>query len=488
MSRLRTALSVIVFAWPLLASAQDGFTANQAEASNSLTGSSGFEAFKKNRLEGFTSYKEQVQKEFQQFAKLHDQVSERYEKRISDIWAEPEQSSKTRWVHYEDGYRIKRVVDFEQREIVWSTPESQIGAVGFTKNNARQMLQALMAMTRQDAFEQDEVAREVEEKSLSQFKHLETATLDDTSPVLPAYLFGDSVVAEPRRNRAIEVMLAEGNRINSNQSGQAVVSWVFPLTSGEIEKASKTPKTPMPVPTQEELPASKVPAPVETKKLPKQQIQPKKMQTANQPALAKPSAKVWNTRVIELAQHGQLPARARPFVAAINKENSEFELSAELLLAIIETESAFNPMAKSSIPAFGLMQIVPASAGQDATEKLFGKPKLLAPSYLYNADNNIRVGAAYFNILYYRYFKGIENPISRLYCAIAAYNTGPGNVSLALTGKDMRLRPAITVANTMSPDEVYDHLLKNLPYEETVNYLQKVNTRLGNYTEALGNG
>src|SRR5690606_39614355 len=78
-------------------------------------------------------------------------------------------------------------------------------------------------------------------------------------------------------------------------------------------------------------------------------------------------------------------------------------------LPILETESAFNPMAKSPIPAFGLMQIVPSSAGQDATAKLFGKPKLLAPSYLYNAENNIRVGAAYFNILYYRYFRSEEH-------------------------------------------------------------------------------
>ncbi|AHI29127.1 murein transglycosylase [Marinobacter similis] len=223
-------------------------------------------------------------------------------------------------------------------------------------------------------------------------------------------------------------------------------------------------------------------------KIPSERLAVAKSVQAEPSVQPEPNVDVWSTRVIEPAQHEQLPARARPFIAAVNKENSEFGLSAELLLAIIETESAFNPMAKSSIPAFGLMQIVPASAGQDATEKLFGKPRLLAPSYLYNADNNIRVGAAYFNILYYRYFKGIENPVSRLYCAIAAYNTGPGNVSLALTGEKMRLRPAIAIANKMTSSQVYEHLLQNLPYEETINYLQKVNARLGNYTEALSNG
>ncbi|MGC8121092.1 transglycosylase SLT domain-containing protein [Marinobacter sp. VGCF2001] len=480
MSRLRIALSVALLAWPLAASAQQGDQPAPGSAESGYTGNSGFEAFKKNRLQGFASYKEQVHKEFQQFAKLHDQVSARYEKRISDVWAQPEQSSKTRWVHYEDGYRIKRVVDFEQQQIVWSTPQSEAGSVDLTKSKARQMLQALMAMTRRDAFEQDEVAREVEEKSRSQFKHLETATLDDTSPVLPAYLFGENRVNKQQQQQAINAMLAGAERTSWTENGQQVVGWVLPLTAGAAESAGAKPEpaptakpetkpAPKPVPAAE--PATQAPAP-----------------TPAAPVVARTEGSVWKVHAIEPGQREQLPARARPFVAAINKENREFELSAELLLAIMETESAFNPMAKSSIPAFGLMQIVPASAGQDATEKLFGKPRLLAPSYLYNADNNIRVGAAYFNILYYRYFKGIENPVSRLYCAIAAYNTGPGNVSLALTGKGMKLRPAIAVANTMTPAEVYHHLLGNLPYEETVNYLKKVTTRLDNYTEALNNG
>lgn len=112
-------------------------------------------------------------------------------------------------------------------------------------------------------------------------------------------------------------------------------------------------------------------------------------------------------------------------------------------------------------------------------------PGLLAPSYLYNPENNIKVGAAYFNILYYRYFRGIEDPLSRLYCSIAAYNTGPGNVSKALTGNSMALKPATRIANTMSPSEVHAHLMSNLPYEETVNYLRKVTSRLAKYEEVL---
>lgn len=450
MGRLRGALSVLVLGWPLMVAGQD------AGPETGFSADPGFAEFRKERLGGFESYKEQVAREFREFAKLHDQVEEEYRQRISDVWAVPEESSRTRWVLYEDEYRIKKVVDFEREQIIWSTPAGQADTGNFGKQGARQMLEQLMSITRRAAFEKDEVAREVEEQSRDRFDHLETASLDDSSPVISAYLFGESEAAPGRVRQAIDAMLAGARRETQEQQGQEVVSWVFPLTSGEKAVADND--------------------------------QPPEEQPASKPVTPEAPGPVLQARAIDAGQLSRLPARARPFVEAINRENSEFQLSAELLLAIMETESAFNPMARSPIPAFGLMQIVPASAGQDATAKLFGKPRLLAPSYLYNAENNIRVGAAYFNILYYRYFKGIEDPLSRLYCAIAAYNTGPGNVSLALTGSGMKLRPAIRIANTMTPDQVYQHLLRELPYEETINYLRKVTRRLDNYQALLAEG
>jgi membrane-bound lytic murein transglycosylase C len=37
----------------------------------------------------------------------------------------------------------------------------------------------------------------------------------------------------------------------------------------------------------------------------------------------------------------------------------------------------------------------------------------------------------------------------------------------------------------MSAQEVYDHLMSNLPYEETINYMRKVTSRLSKYQEML---
>ena len=62
-------------------------------------------------------------------------------------------------------------------------------------------------------------------------------------------------------------------------------------------------------------------------------------------------------------------------------------------------------MARSHIPAYGLMQIVPKTAGIDAYQYLYNKKRLLSSSYLYNSENNIEIGSAYLHILYYKYLK-----------------------------------------------------------------------------------
>ncbi|NOQ15951.1 MAG: DUF3393 domain-containing protein [Methyloprofundus sp.] len=151
-----------------------------------------------------------------------------------------------------------------------------------------------------------------------------------------------------------------------------------------------------------------------------------------------------------------------------------------LVYAVMETESNFNPRAKSHVPAYGLMQIVPVSAGKDATKYLFGKAKVLAPSYLYNSNKNIEIGGAYLHILYHRYLRKIENRTSRLFCTIAAYNTGAGNVAKSFIGS-YNINKAAKKINQLSPRDVYRHLRKHLPHDETKDYIQRVARRMAKY-------
>ena len=178
--------------------------------------------------------------------------------------------------------------------------------------------------------------------------------------------------------------------------------------------------------------------------------------------------------------------KAKRFSDEVTAAAVRERLPPELILAVIETESSFNPMARSHIPAYGLMQIVPRSAGRDASRYLYGESKLLAPSYLYKIDKNIGVGSAYLHLLYYRYMRKVTDPVSRLYCVIAAYNTGASNVGAAFTGKKS-FSGAVETINSMTQEEVYQMLINELAYEETKKYLIKVTSRMKKYVkEELG--
>jgi len=172
--------------------------------------------------------------------------------------------------------------------------------------------------------------------------------------------------------------------------------------------------------------------------------------------------------------------RSYNYLVSAKSNAARFNLQAEILLAIMHSESSFNPMARSHIPAFGLMQIVPRSAGIDSYKYLYKERRLLSASYLYNTKNNIEIGSAYFHILYYKYLASIKNPQSRLYCAIAGYNTGAGNVAWAFT-RTYNVKKAAKHINAMTPKEVYAHLQKHLRYDEPKHYLKRVRERSVRY-------
>ncbi|MEA3512376.1 MAG: transglycosylase SLT domain-containing protein [Campylobacterota bacterium] len=176
--------------------------------------------------------------------------------------------------------------------------------------------------------------------------------------------------------------------------------------------------------------------------------------------------------------------KAKAFKSTVMKNANKQKIPPEVIYAIMHSESSFNPMARSHIPAFGLMQIVPRSAGIDSYQYLFKKKRVLSSSYLYTSDKNIMIGSAYLHVLYYRYLKKIKDPQSRLYCAIAAYNTGAGNVAKAFIGNTNINRASSTI-NSMSSDKVYKTLMRKLPYNETKNYLKKVTDRVSAYNKLL---
>ena len=172
----------------------------------------------------------------------------------------------------------------------------------------------------------------------------------------------------------------------------------------------------------------------------------------------------------------RLRRKAKELKPVVVQYAKQHDVPPDLLFAIIHTESHFNPLARSPVPAYGLMQIVPSTAGRDASKALFDRSRRFSPSYLYNPKNNVELGAAYLNLVYYRYLGDIENPRSRLYCAIAAYNTGAANVAKAFITQ-AKMNVAIPKINLMSDEEVLDRLFEKLTSRETRGYLKKVLSR-----------
>lgn len=183
--------------------------------------------------------------------------------------------------------------------------------------------------------------------------------------------------------------------------------------------------------------------------------------------------------------------RASRFTPSVKKYAEEYEVSQNLIYAVIETESFFNPAARSSAPAFGLMQLVPHYGAREAYRFVHKQDKVPTDTYLYNAKNNIELGSAYLHVLYFQHMKEIKNKESRLLCSIASYNTGPTNLYSAIIGKFNRSQfrkydhwkdKALSEINKMSSAQLYQILRQKLPFQETRSYIKKVRSRMDKYS------
>lgn len=165
-----------------------------------------------------------------------------------------------------------------------------------------------------------------------------------------------------------------------------------------------------------------------------------------------------------------LQIRAGKYRSHVETYAIKYGVSKNLIFAVIKTESDFNPWAVSKAPAFGLMQIVPGTAGHDVNRYL-KRPGLPTEKMLLDPAENILYGSVFLHLLDSQYLAAVANQVSREYCVIAAYNTGAGNV-LRTFDKDREKAP--DKINRLAPLDVYKTLKASLPYSETRRYLTKV--------------
>lgn len=104
-----------------------------------------------------------------------------------------------------------------------------------------------------------------------------------------------------------------------------------------------------------------------------------------------------------------LNPRAAAFEPLIAEHSAMNGVNPDLVRAVIQAESAFDPRARSHKGAMGLMQLMPATAAEYNVLDAF------------DPAENIRAGVAYLRSLLTRFSHNVE-------LALAAYNAGPGAV------------------------------------------------------------
>ncbi|MGY0219949.1 membrane-bound lytic murein transglycosylase MltC [Endozoicomonadaceae bacterium StTr2] len=180
-------------------------------------------------------------------------------------------------------------------------------------------------------------------------------------------------------------------------------------------------------------------------------------------------------------ENDYLEQRQYRYAALVRKYSRLYNVDESLIYAVMKVESSFNPYAVSWANAYGLMQVVPATAGKDVFKLVHNRSGQPGRRYLFDPENNIRTGTAYLHLLQTRYLKDIQDPLSRRHAVISAYNGGAGNV-LETFSRDRKL--AVVKINQLRPEQVYWALTKRHVSSESRRYLEKV-TRA--HTEFLSN-
>lgn len=166
--------------------------------------------------------------------------------------------------------------------------------------------------------------------------------------------------------------------------------------------------------------------------------------------------------IIDIPSKIQKIIYKKQYIEYVEKYSQEYNVDQNLVYAVIKAESNFNPKAKSSKNATGLMQLMENTA-KDITKKVnlqISDEEL--QKRLQDADININLGTKYLSILIERY-KNIE-------IAVAAYNAGIGTV-------DNWIEKGIINSDGSN--------IEDIPYKETNNYVRKIIRNYRIYTKLM---
>lgn len=147
----------------------------------------------------------------------------------------------------------------------------------------------------------------------------------------------------------------------------------------------------------------------------------------------------------------------RDYSDHIAQYSAQYGIPEYVVYAVIKVESGFDPNAISNAGARGLMQMMPSTFEWLTSDEHLNEN--YSPNDLYDPEVSIKYGTYYLKYLYSKFDYNWDT-------TFAAYNGGEGNVSKWLE------------------DERYsdgDGNLVNIPFEETENYVRRVNSAIDSY-------
>ena len=148
-------------------------------------------------------------------------------------------------------------------------------------------------------------------------------------------------------------------------------------------------------------------------------------------------------------------AYPRAYEPLLKKWNPQNRVPLPYLLSIMRKESGYNPHTRSYAEALGLLQMIPPTTKRISSQ--LGLP--YSEDFLFDPENNIRVGSWYISKLFYKFSQQI--PI-----AAGSYNSGP--------------RPVMRWLDTYGKRPM-DEFVELVAYRQTREYMKKVTETYARY-------
>jgi len=410
-----------------------------------------------DELSEFQNYVAEVTSQYDAYEQQQAREFEEFKKAVEEKWQDFKSPSKKEYVEYDDDLDSRASVDFEKGEITVEViveediPDPVSQPVIKVENNVPKSEKKQPSKLQEVAQKNKKVNEQKSLKSI--IEKTETPVTQEGKSQQRSSAVKKEISDKKLQRKLANVLKTKGD------DGKPM------LNKQVVDKKGKTVTPATAKAYASELVAN---APVATKTY---KAKDGKKRT------------VYTVKVPMKSDH--ISTRADRYKQEVLKQSKRFNIDPIIAFAVMETESAFNPKAKSHIPAYGLMQLVPKSGARDAYLYVYKKDKFIDGDYLFKPGNNIELGCAYLAKIRHQYFKSIKDDERAYICAVPAYNTGIGNVAKALVNQP-KLKPASQKANSMSPDQLYKKLHKDLKYKEARDYLERVWSRKDKYAKLAG--